>query len=130
MSCDGTTTTTEPATTTTTTTEAATTTTGAPAPVTDSTPAPVTDSTPAPVPNPTTPTDEFVIMGYVENWKSFSDTSKFDSYTHLLYSFLTLDSAPFPDDVLDVMVLCDGCAAYENPHNWQRAKIVALMDYC
>jgi len=28
------------------------------------------------------------------------------------------------------MVLCDGCAAYENPHNWMRAKIVALMDYC
>merc|ERR1719295_816631 len=33
-------------------------------------------------------------------------------------------------DVLDVMTLCDGCAAYENPHNWMRAKIVALMDYC
>jgi len=104
----------------------------------------------SPVTNPTNPsTDEFVIMGYVENWKSFSDMSKFDSYTHLLYSFLTLDSAPFPDDprdiqwdgqaiyetmtladVLDVMQLCDGCAAYENPHNWQRQKIVDLMDYC
>jgi len=175
LSCDGTT----GAPATTTTGAPATTTTGAaPAPVTTPAPveAPVTSptepvTTPAPVEapvtsptepvttlppptsspvtTPTTPTDEFVIMGYVENWKSFSDMSKFDSYTHLLYSFLTLDSAPFPDaphdtqwdgqaiyetmtlaDVLDVMVLCDGCAAYENPHNWQRQKIVALMDYC
>jgi len=94
-------------------------------------------------------TDEFVIMGYVENWKSFADMSKYDDYTHLLYSFLTLDSAPYPDapryiqwdgqaiyetmtlaDVLDVMQLCDGCAAYENPNNWMRQRIVALMDYC
>lgn len=68
-----------------------------------------------------------VIAGYVENWRAW-DTSKYDSYTHLLYAFLKLDSAPNPGqprdigwngqalyetmtlaDVLDVMTLCDGC---------------------
>ena len=29
-----------------------------------------------------------------------------------------------------VMQLCDGCAPWENEHNWMRQKIVALMDYC
>ena len=33
-------------------------------------------------------------------------------------------------DVLEVMQLCEGCQPYDNPHNWQRQKIVALMDYC
>lgn len=89
-----------------------------------------------------------VIAGYVENWRAW-DTSKYDSYTHLLYAFLTLDSAPNPGqprdigwngqalyetmtlaDVLDVMTLCDGCQPYENEYNWMRSKIVTLMDYC
>merc|ERR1719493_435051 len=80
-------------------------------PATTAAPAPVTSPTQQPVTPPPADVDDFAIMGYVENWRDFSDMSKYDSYTHLLYSFLTLDSAPFPDDPRDMQ--WDGQAIYE-----------------
>ena len=126
-------------------------TTGEPAPApTAPTPRPTSG---APAPRPTSrPTREeghegdFVVAGYVENWKTW-DTGDLDGYNTLLYSFLTLDPQPNPDqprdlrwdgvaiyesmtraDVLDVMDATE--PLYENPHNWQRQKIVGLMDFC
>jgi chitinase len=108
------------------------------------TPAPTTKPAPSP-PTPPAP-DAFERVGYVENWKPL-DTSELDGFTTLLYSFLTLDATPNVDHprevrwggevVYDTMTLADVLAvmeetdpAWENPHNWQKQKIDALIDYC
>lgn len=98
-----------------------------------------------------------VIHGYWENWKaplnpgngSKDDASYYcndiANMTHVFYSFLTLDKTPNPDrpatkhwdgqaiyesmtadNVITVMTKTD--PAWENPDEWQRTKIAALID--
>ena len=123
-----------------------------PAPTTSkvTTPAPTssTVATPAPTSSTAAPPPEniFERVGYVENWKTM-DTSELDGFTTLLYSFLTLDATPNVDHprevewagaaVYDTMTLADVLAvmtetdpAWKNPHNWQKQKVDALIDYC
>ncbi|AIT10187.1 hypothetical protein LO80_09515 [Candidatus Francisella endociliophora] len=101
------------------------------------------------------------VVGYWANWKGAlqapAGTSNTQSnyytndvapYTHVLYSFLTLDPNPNPDspadkewngtavyesmtrhNVLDVMKQYpDGTPAYQRTDNWMRSRIDALID--
>ncbi|MCP3964763.1 MAG: hypothetical protein GY750_04725 [Lentisphaerae bacterium] len=102
---------------------------------------------------------DIIIGGYWENWKGainppVSDVSSPEYYANdiknfniIYYSFLTLAKSPNPDNPPDA--LWDGLAIYEsmtaadilevmgsydkpydNPHNWQRIKIDALISQC
>jgi len=100
-----------------------------------------------------------IIGGYWENWKlpfatknlGASDPEYFatdiQSFTHIYYAFLTLDNSPNPDfpgqkqwdgsAIYETMtlapideVMAETDPAWANGHNWQRAKIVALMNAC
>ncbi|WHN64766.1 hypothetical protein [Cysteiniphilum sp. QT6929] len=103
------------------------------------------------------PTTKQFITGYWENWKgalrpqgstNTSDPAYYSNdikpYTHVLYSFLTLAKSPNPDNpqaaywdgqaiyesmtqanVIDVMTTTD--PAWQNPYNWQKLKIDALI---
>ncbi|MBK2255742.1 hypothetical protein IBE48_09810, partial [Francisella philomiragia] len=92
------------------------------------------------------------IMGYWENWKPGLISGDYKGsaedvapYTHILYSFLTLDSSPNPEnpankawssghinesmagaDVLSVMGNYEN--AWDNNSNWQRVRIDSLID--
>ncbi|QSH41408.1 glycosyl hydrolase family 18 protein [Lentisphaerota bacterium ZTH] len=100
-----------------------------------------------------------IIGGYWENWNSpinpvGSDTSApsyystdLENFNYVYYSFLTLDQHPNPDnpqslqwdgnsiyesmtaaDVITVMTETD--PAWDNPYNWQRVKIAAIIQHC
>jgi len=86
---------------------------------------------------------EFQVGGYLENWKSYQG---YDAFTHVYYAFLCLDQRPNPDTPRDIA--WEGHAIYEtmtaapvidvmtktqplwkNPHEWQRAKVAAVMKH-
>ena len=98
-----------------------------------------------------------IISGYWENWRGAihpggggSDSPAYykkdiASTNHVLYSFITLDQRPNPDnpgqkywngmalyesmtaaDVIDVMTETD--PHWKNPYEWERAKIAALIN--
>jgi len=87
----------------------------------------------------------FQIGGYLENWVSPYDG--YEKFNVVYYSFLTLDPAPNPDApparvwngqaIYETMtlvpigeVMVQTSPAWHNPHNWQRVKIQAAIDYC
>ena len=80
----------------------------------------------------------------MENWVA-ADLASYDGFSALLYSFVTLATLPDPyhppevgwdgNHVTETMTLADVLAVmadggWSNPHDWQRQKIVAMMDYC
>ena len=98
-----------------------------------------------------------IISGYWENWRGAINPggggnhnpsyykNDIASTNHVLYSFITLDRRPNPDNpgtkywdgkalyesmtaanVIDVMTETD--PHWENPYEWQRSKIAALID--
>ena len=86
-------------------------------------------------------------MGCTSNSSPCYYADDIRAMTHVFYAFLTLDKTPNPDsprvatwdgqgiyesmtqaDVLEVMKKTD--PAWQNNYNWQRVKIVALMDAC
>ncbi len=102
---------------------------------------------------------KIIIGGYWENWtsainpgsESTSDTTYYENdlspFSHVYYSFLTLAKTPNSDippnkqwdgisiyesmtqaDVIDVMTETD--PTWDNPNNWQRVKIQAMIDEC
>jgi len=94
--------------------------------------------------SPTPSKKEFQIGGYLENWKTYDGYQPFNT---VYYAFLTLDSHPNADSprdvgwdgsalyetmtlapVMDVMNKTD--PAWENPYEWQRSKIAAVMNAC
>jgi len=86
-----------------------------------------------------------VIGGYLENWhKPYTIPPQ---YTHIYYSFLTLDPQPNPysphnkewsgiaiyesmaqADILKVMETTD--PVWQNPYNWEKKSIMEAIDAC
>ncbi|WP_442902171.1 glycosyl hydrolase family 18 protein [Francisella sp. 19S2-10] len=92
------------------------------------------------------------VIGYWENWKPGVKSGNFEGsaeeiapYTHVLYSFLTLDTLPSPESPRDIKwngdyinesmagadtleVMGNYKNSYDNNYNWQRVRIDSLIN--